>query len=149
MNHKAVDNLLNLFTIANHDLNVVENRLEKEFQKIYPQNANPMELVSRIKKIEDELVFLKQECGHLLAAKQDLIDKARTTLVGNRLSIQRLQASTGVPVTSDSDDPAYNNFNQIIDEWTVQVRSKMGDDEPDSGSEDINQKLFSAIVQGS
>ncbi|KAK1367589.1 Spindle and kinetochore-associated protein 2 [Heracleum sosnowskyi] len=149
MNHEAVDNLLNLFTIANRDLNVVENRLEKEFQKIYPQNANPMELVSRIKKIEDELVFLKQECGHLLAAKQDLIDKARTTLVGNRLSIQRLQASTGVPVTSDSDDPAYNNFNQIIDEWTVQVRSKMSDDEPDSGSEDINQKLFSAIVQGS
>ncbi|KAK1367591.1 Spindle and kinetochore-associated protein 2 [Heracleum sosnowskyi] len=114
MNHEAVDNLLNLFTIANRDLNVVENRLEKEFQKIYPQNANPMELVSRIKKIEDELVFLKQECGHLLAAKQDLIDKARTTLVGNRLSIQRLQASTGVPVTSDSDDPAYNNFNQIF-----------------------------------
>lgn len=45
---------------------------------------------------------------------QDLIDKARTTLVGNRLSIQRLQASTGVPVTGDSDDPAYNNFNQVI-----------------------------------
>lgn len=57
---------------------------------------------------------------------QDLIDKARTTLVGKRLSIQRLQAATGVPVTSDFDDPAYNNFNQIIDEWMVQVKSKMG-----------------------
>ena len=94
--HEAVDSLFNLFTMANHDLNLVENRLQKEFQQTYPLNvnpytlffshlvcsvylfmfmcmfmqANPMELVSRIKKIQDELVFLKQECGHLLAAKQ-------------------------------------------------------------------------------
>lgn len=146
--HKAMDGLVNLFTKANHDLNVVQHRLEKEFQQIYPENANPMKLVSRIKKIQDDVSSLKEQCGELLAAKQDLIDKARTTLVGNRISLQRLQASTGVPITSDSDDPAYSNFNQIIDEWTVQVSSKTGDEEPGSGSDGINQKLFLAIVQG-
>lgn len=50
----------------------------------------------------------------LVLLLQDLIDKARTTLVGNRISLQRLQASTGVSITNDADDPAYINFNQVL-----------------------------------
>ncbi|OMO61561.1 hypothetical protein CCACVL1_23433 [Corchorus capsularis] len=145
--HQAADNLLNLFTKANNDLLVVQYRLEKEFQQIYPDNANPMKLVSRIKKIQEELSSLTEQCRELLSAKQDLIDKASTTLVGNRNLIQRMQASTGTHPTSDSDDPAFANFNQIIDEWTVQVRSRIGDETQQSESEDINKLLFSAIVQ--
>ncbi|OVA03165.1 hypothetical protein BVC80_8085g5 [Macleaya cordata] len=145
-NHPAVDDLVNLFSKANHDLTVVHNRLEKEFQQIYPDNANPLKLVSRIKKIQEDLSSLKDQCRELLAAKQDLIDKARTGLVGNRSLLQRMQTSSGIPPTSDSDDPAYTNFNQIIDEWIVQVRSKTGDDKQDSDSEDINKLLFSSIV---
>ncbi|KAF5957414.1 hypothetical protein HYC85_004639 [Camellia sinensis] len=113
-NNQAVDNLVNLLTKASHDLTLVQHKLEKEFQQIYPDNANPIKLVSRIKKLQQDLSSLKEQCRVLLAAKQDLIDKARTTLVGNRSSLQRLQASTGIPVTSDSDDPAYTNFNQVI-----------------------------------
>ncbi|KAJ4959409.1 hypothetical protein NE237_026520 [Protea cynaroides] len=144
--HESVENLANLFTQANHDLTVVHHRLEKEFQQIYPENANPMKLVSRIKKIQEDLSTLKEHCRELLAAKQDLIDKAKTVLVGNRSSLQRMQASSGIPITRDSDDPALSNFNQIIDEWTAQISSKAG--EQDADSEDINQLLFSAIVQG-
>ncbi|KAF5456853.1 hypothetical protein F2P56_026287 [Juglans regia] len=111
--HQATDSLVNLFTKANHDLTVVQHRLEKEFQQVYPDNANPMKLVSRIKKIQEDLLTLKEQCHELLAAKQDLIDKAQTTLVGNRSLLQRMQASVGIPFTSDSDDPAYANFNQV------------------------------------
>ncbi|XAR71477.1 hypothetical protein NMG60_11028754 [Bertholletia excelsa] len=146
--HHGVDGLLNLFTKANHDLTVVHHKLEKEFQQIYLDNVNPMNLLSRIKKIQEDLSYLKEQCRELLAAKQDLIDKASTTLVGNRVLLQRLQASCGVPVTSDSDDPAYTNFNQIIDEWTTHVRSRTEDDKHGSSSENINDLLFSAIVQG-
>ncbi|KAK6158714.1 hypothetical protein DH2020_006028 [Rehmannia glutinosa] len=139
--NQAVDGLLNLFTKANRDLSAVHNKLHKEFQQ-----ANPMRLVARLKKIEEEMSSLKDQCRELLAAKQDLIDKARTLLVGNRTQLQRLQASTGVPVTCDADDPAYVNFNQIIEEWAIQVKSKAeNEEEPDSN--DINQLLFSAIVQ--
>ncbi|XP_043708010.1 uncharacterized protein LOC122657383 [Telopea speciosissima] len=147
--HEAVDDLANLFTKANHDLSVVHHRLEKEFQQIYPENANPMKLVYRIKKIQEDLLSLKEHCRELLAAKQDMIDKARTVLVGSRSLLQRMQASSGIPITSDSDDTAFSNFNQIIDEWTAQLRSKAGDAKQDSDTEDINQLLFSAIVQGS
>ncbi|KAG8375378.1 hypothetical protein BUALT_Bualt10G0093800 [Buddleja alternifolia] len=145
--NQAVDGLLSLFTKANRDLSMVHNKLYKEFQQVYPDNANPMKLVARLKKIEEEMSSLKEQCRELLAAKQDLIDKARTLLVGNRTQLQRLQASTGFPVTNDADDPAYASFNQIIEEWAVQVRSK-AEDEEEPGSNDINQMLFSAIVQG-
>ena len=38
--HEAMDGLLNLFTKANHDLTLVQHRLEKEFQQIYPHNVS-------------------------------------------------------------------------------------------------------------
>ncbi|WCJ30433.1 hypothetical protein M5689_011993 [Euphorbia peplus] len=145
--HQAADGLVNLLTKANNDLNLVQLKLEREFQQVYPDNANPMKLVTRIKKIEEDLATLKVQCRELLAAKQDLIDKAQTTLVGNRNLLQRMQASTGIPVASVDEDSAFANFNQIIDEWTVQVRSRSGDEEQNSESEDVNKLLFSAIVQ--
>ncbi|CAA3000247.1 spindle and kinetochore-associated 2 isoform X1 [Olea europaea subsp. europaea] len=219
--HQAVDGLLNLFSKANRDLSMVYNKLQKEFQQVYPDHANPMKLVTRLKKIEEEMSSLKNQCRELLTAKQDLIDKARTILEGNRSMVQRLQASTGIPITSESDDPAYVSFNQanpmklvtrlkkieeemsslknqcrelltakqdlidkartilegnrsmvqrlqastgipitsesddpayvsfnqVIDEWTAHVRSRTEDEMEVSPSDNINQLLFSAIVQ--
>uniref|UniRef100_A0A2P2KAU4 Uncharacterized protein n=1 Tax=Rhizophora mucronata TaxID=61149 RepID=A0A2P2KAU4_RHIMU len=39
-----------------------------------------------------------------------------------------MQASVGIPLNTESEDPALANFNQIIDEWTMQVRSRIGND---------------------
>ncbi|KAK6927674.1 Ska2, N-terminal [Dillenia turbinata] len=147
VHNEAVDGLANLLTRANHDLTVIQQRLDREFQQIYPNSANPMKLLSRIKRIQEEIPSLKVQCRELLAAKQDLIDKARTTLLGNRTMLLRMQAATGISPSSDADDPAYANFNQIIDEWTAQVRSRGGDEKDEANSEDINKLLFSAIVQ--
>ncbi|KAJ6354773.1 hypothetical protein OIU77_005386 [Salix suchowensis] len=112
VHHQATDSLVNLFTKANNDLTLVQLKLEREFQQIYPDNANPVKLVHRIKKVQGDLTVLKDQCQELLAAKQDLIDKARTVLVGNRNLIQRMEVSMGVGVTGDAEDPAFVNFNQ-------------------------------------
>ncbi|KAK4789271.1 hypothetical protein SAY86_020590 [Trapa natans] len=146
MGHQAVDSLTNLFTKATHDLAVVQHRLEREFQQTYPDNANPVKLVSRIKKIHEELLILRVQCQELLAAKQDLVDKAQRTLVGNRKMIHKMQASAQISLKDDSDDTAYANFNQIIDEWAAQVQSRVGGEKDVSNSEDINKLLFSAII---
>jgi hypothetical protein len=45
---------------------------------------------------------------------QDLIDKARASLVGQKIPIQRLLASSGLPSISESDEGAYANLNQVI-----------------------------------
>ncbi|XP_062097213.1 uncharacterized protein LOC133803258 [Humulus lupulus] len=145
--HEATDGLAKLLKKANHDLTLVQLKLEKEFQQIYPENANPMKIVSRIKKIQEDLSTLKEQCRELLSAKQDLIDKARTVIVGNRSSLQRMRKSMGLTDTDDSGDSAFESFNQIIDEWTVQVRSRTGGEINGSDSEDVNKLLFSAIVE--
>ncbi|KAM7269373.1 hypothetical protein ACFE04_024870 [Oxalis oulophora] len=148
--HPAVDNLVNTLTRANHDLTLVHYKLDKEFQQLYPHNANPMKLVSRINKIQEDVVALKDQCRQLLLAKQDLIDKARTILVGNRSTLQRMQPSLGISTLDDAHDPAFANFNQVVDEWATQVRTKTtGEEVDDSEPEDVNKLLFSAIVQGS
>lgn len=38
--HQAVDNLINVFARASHDLNAVHFKLDKEFQQIYPENVS-------------------------------------------------------------------------------------------------------------
>ncbi|XP_030544167.1 uncharacterized protein LOC115750757 isoform X2 [Rhodamnia argentea] len=121
--HPSTDQLVTLFHKSHHGLTVIHHRLEREFHQVYPDNANPLKLVSRIKKVLDDVSSLKDQCQELLAAKQELIDQARTTLVGNRSLLRKMQASMSIPLTSDSEDPAYANFNQIIDEWTKQVQS--------------------------
>uniref|UniRef100_A0A2N9H196 Reverse transcriptase zinc-binding domain-containing protein n=1 Tax=Fagus sylvatica TaxID=28930 RepID=A0A2N9H196_FAGSY len=93
--HQATDGLVTLLMKANHDLTVVQHRLEKEFQQVYPDN-------DLIDKALDhswwEQNFCCSRCKHLWAS----------------------------PSFSDSDDPAFANFNQIVDEWEAQVRSRTG-----------------------
>ncbi|ONK69711.1 uncharacterized protein A4U43_C05F25930 [Asparagus officinalis] len=142
--HSAVDEVMNLMIKANRDLSIVQRRLDQEFQATYPEHANPCKLVARIKKIQEDLVSLKELCRDLLKEKQDLIDKA-TTLVAQRNSLQRLLASSGLPLIDDSDEMAYTHLNQVINEWADHVRGKKGDEK--ESEEDINQILFSAIVR--
>ncbi|KAK1292208.1 hypothetical protein QJS10_CPB17g00151 [Acorus calamus] len=142
--HRAVEDLESLLMKAHQDLTFVRRELDKQFDKSYPNNVNPCKLVSRIRRIQEELPSLKEQCRELLTAKQDLIDNARSILVGNRSLLQRLQASCGLPVIRNSEDAAYMNLVQIMDEWTDQVKLKT---ENQCEAEDINRLLFSAIVQ--
>ncbi|RID47927.1 hypothetical protein BRARA_I04485 [Brassica rapa] len=144
--HQAVDNLINVFARASRDLDAVHFKLDKEFQQIYPDNANPMKLIQRIKKLQEDVTFLKDQCLELLSAKQDLIDKAQTTLVGNYNLIQKINAALGESTNGDADDDALADFNQIIEEWTMQVRSRTVGETEEADKEDINKLLFSAIV---
>ncbi|XP_078156642.1 spindle/kinetochore-associated protein [Carex rostrata] len=144
--HPAVSDLMAVLSKANDDLTDVQHRLQIDFQQSYPDHVNPCKLVARVKKIQEEMVTLKELCRELLADKQDLIDKARASLIGQKNSIQRLLASSGLPPISESDEGAYANLNQIISEWSSHVRAKRKDGD-DSDSEDINKILFSAIVQ--
>ncbi|WOG85775.1 hypothetical protein DCAR_0104968 [Daucus carota subsp. sativus] len=112
--HEAVDNLLKLFTIVNHYLNLVENRLLNEFEYIYPENSAPVLLIEKLPYFR---VFHFQHFFPL-------------------------------------DMCCYRLYTNLRSVYTVIIRlekkniSLQGDEEADSVSEDINQKLFSAIVQG-
>lgn len=49
-NHQAVDGLVNVFKRANHDLQMVQYKLEKEFQQLYPVNVS-IEHVEKLSSI--------------------------------------------------------------------------------------------------
>ncbi|XP_058728639.1 uncharacterized protein LOC131600504 [Vicia villosa] len=142
----ATHELVKLFRKSNQDLDFVHHRLENEFQHLYPNNANPMKLASRVKKVQEDVSSLKEKYPELLAAKQDLIDKAQRVLVESRNLLKRMKSSVGIPFTYEDED-AFTNFKQVIDEWTDQTRSKTGIEPHDSDSSDLNKLLFSAIVQ--
>lgn len=101
-----------------------------------------MKLIARTKRLQDELPLLREECNKLLAAKQDVIDSARTILVNNRQLLCQLQARAGLP---DTDDSVYSSFTKTLEEWDQQT------DDFDAGTEseqyarsDLNLELFRA-----
>ncbi|RRT61016.1 hypothetical protein B296_00036842 [Ensete ventricosum] len=68
--HPAVDDVTKVLSRASRDLLLVQRQLDQEFQRSYPDDVNPCKIVSRIKKIQEELVSLKELCRELLAEKQ-------------------------------------------------------------------------------
>ncbi|XP_077236750.1 uncharacterized protein At2g29880-like [Tasmannia lanceolata] len=68
--HAVVDDLVKMSTKASSDLTLLQHRFHKEFLQIYPHNANSLKLVSRMKKIQEELSSLNEECRKLLSAEQ-------------------------------------------------------------------------------
>ncbi|KAF2287292.1 hypothetical protein GH714_039557 [Hevea brasiliensis] len=78
---------------------------KREMETVDASRGKSYKLVNRIKKMQEDLTTLKEQCRKLLSAKE------------------------------------------IIDEWTIQVRSRTGNDGQNSESEDINKLLFSAVVQ--
>lgn len=140
--HPAVNDVLSTLAGASNALADVQRRLDVEFRASYPDHANPEKLVGRVKRIQEEVAALKDLCRDLLAQKQELIDRMRTSLAAQRGAAQRLLASSGLPLMTDADEAAYANLSQVINEWTAHVRPITGDGE----DEDTNQILFSAIV---
>ncbi|CAN8289360.1 unnamed protein product [Cochlearia groenlandica] len=61
-----------------------------------------MKLIQRIKKLQEDVTVLKDQCLELLSAKQDFIDKAQTTLVDNYNLVQKMNASLGESANSDA-----------------------------------------------
>ncbi|XP_062221731.1 uncharacterized protein LOC133921036 [Phragmites australis] len=140
--HTAVNDVLSTLADASAALADVQRRLDLEFRASYPDHANPAKLVARVKRIQEEVTALKDLCRDLLAQKQELIDRVRTSLAVQRGTTQRLLAASGLPVMTDADETAHSSLNEVIDEWTAHVRPITGED----GNEDTNQILFSAIV---
>uniref|UniRef100_A0A0A9D569 Protein FAM33A n=1 Tax=Arundo donax TaxID=35708 RepID=A0A0A9D569_ARUDO len=142
LHHPAVNDVLSTLANASAALADVQRRLELEFRASYTDHANPAKLVARLKRIQEEVAALKQLCRDLLAQKQDLIDRMRTSLAAQRGATQRLLAESGLPPVSEAAAEAHNSFNEVIDEWTAHVRPITGEDT----NQDTNQILFSAIL---
>lgn len=142
----AVKTLDAHFAKADAILQIVHSKLEHEFEETYPGNANPLKLLARTKRLQDELPLLREECDKLLAAKQDLIDTARTTLVKNKTLLCQLQARAGLLVSSDSEDPVYSSFVKTLEEWDQQMEMVSVTESHQFTRPDLNLELFRSKV---
>ncbi|KAF8689877.1 hypothetical protein HU200_041509 [Digitaria exilis] len=140
--HSAVNDVLSTLADASAALADVQHRLDLEFCAAYPDHANPAKLVARAKRVQEEVVALKELCRDLFTQKQELIDQIHVSLVAQRSMTQRLLAASGLPALSDADEAAHNSLNEVIDEWTAHVSPITGE----GNEKDANQILFSTII---
>eukprot|EP00252_Welwitschia_mirabilis_P010319 TRINITY_DN23522_c0_g1_i3.p1 TRINITY_DN23522_c0_g1~~TRINITY_DN23522_c0_g1_i3.p1 ORF type:complete len:165 (-),score=35.28 TRINITY_DN23522_c0_g1_i3:198-671(-) len=142
-----VNQLEQFFLQADNDLEAVRRKLEIELEEDYPDKANPLKLLKRIKAIQQELPSLMNQCKKLLVAKQDLIDRTQSMLVGNRASIQRMQSYLNIPSDNNAADTVYSSFQEVINEWNQQLglrASHISDEETAHVLNDVNRTLFSS-----
>lgn len=138
----AVDTIEAHFTKAIADLQQVERALVTELDSTYEKDTNPYNLLTRIKQLEAELPVLAKECQQLTAAKQDLIDSAKTILAQNRISVRQMQERVGLPSPSDSEDAVYMGFKQVLSEWNKGIQSRETSSENVLAKHDLNLTVF-------
>ncbi|KAH9565501.1 hypothetical protein CY35_04G081700 [Sphagnum magellanicum] len=130
------------FVNADAALQLVLHKLEAEFETAYSNSVNPLKLISHLKRLQEELPILQEECDKLLAAKQDLIDIARNNLVKNRTWLRQLQARAGLTVVSDADDPIYSTCTKALEDWAKQLEIPTSDAVIEGAQPDLNLELF-------
>ncbi|GAQ84016.1 hypothetical protein KFL_001730100 [Klebsormidium nitens] len=151
----AIASIEILLEKAQADLEFVAQKLEEEFEEKFSRSGvNPIKLVARLKKIQEELPQVKAESENILAAKQDLIDTAKQSIVTNRDLLRRLQGRAGMPVVPDFEDGTYRAFSEALQEWDSQVglhtvqRNVSANGKGLIQPQDLNLELFRSSRRG-
>jgi hypothetical protein len=90
---------------AQAELDQVANKLEEEFSKRSKgSTVNPMDILTRIHRLRNELPILANECAEVLQAKQECVDAAKVHLAGNCEELARLQRKAGIDVDENENE---------------------------------------------
>jgi len=107
---------------AQADLEWVGNKLEQEFSSRYKGGEiNPMDVMTRIHRLNAELPAVASECSEVLQAKQLIVDAAKHSLVGNTEELQRLERKAGIE-HSDDGEAALRSFHTAVQELEAKLR---------------------------
>ncbi|KAL3159090.1 hypothetical protein ABBQ32_011088 [Trebouxia sp. C0010 RCD-2024] len=142
----SADTLIICLEKAEADLKAIAHRLEEGFAQQYGRHqVNPFDLAQRIRRIERQLPEVHQECREVLTRKQELIDNAKSQLIGNYKALESLELRSGLKSKSGTTEN-FQAFEVAIAEWD----SKLGLPAQSGGQDaDLNQALLSSVLQAS
>ncbi|KAL3151815.1 hypothetical protein ABBQ38_012783 [Trebouxia sp. C0009 RCD-2024] len=131
---------------AEADLKAIAHRLEEGFAQQYGRHqVNPFDLAQRIRRIERQLPEVHQECREVLTCKQELIDNAKSQLIGNYKALESLELRSGLKSNSGTTE-TFQNFEVAIAEWDSKLGLPVQSGTQDA---DLNQALLSSVLQAS
>jgi len=115
------------FQRAETDLQYVTHKLEAEYsQKCKGTEANPLILLQRLKKLEEELPILRAECELIVASKQDILELSQTLLTKNRMILQRLEQKVAQSFETNESQQLQTQFHELYFNWNKEVGVYMG-----------------------
>jgi hypothetical protein len=111
---------------AQAELDQVANKLEEEFSKRSKgSSVNPVDVLTRIHRLRNELPILANECAEVLQAKQECVDAAKLHLAGNCEELARLQRKAGIE-TDENENEELQAFNGAVGELESKLRLGCG-----------------------
>eukprot|EP00002_Diphylleia_rotans_P021440 TRINITY_DN4170_c0_g1_i3.p1 TRINITY_DN4170_c0_g1~~TRINITY_DN4170_c0_g1_i3.p1 ORF type:complete len:325 (+),score=70.23 TRINITY_DN4170_c0_g1_i3:52-1026(+) len=131
------------------DLSYVAVKLEADYGSKYDMHdksgLNPMRILKRIKKLQDDIPKLREELETVMIQKHMLMDACHRNLSQNRSKILRFQQQLGQNPISDDADQVYRDFLAIKNAYGNQVADVTGG-KAGHGSHDAHYHLLHATL---
>ena len=86
-------------------------------------SQNPLQLLQRVKALQDDLPKVQEEWQRVMVAKQTIIDLARQHQMANRRTLKQLHVA--VEVEGDENEAPFERFRGIHEEWEQENRSRV------------------------
>ncbi|DBB12103.1 hypothetical protein WJX82_002531 [Trebouxia sp. C0006] len=128
---------------AEADLKAVAHRLEEGFEQQYGRHqVNPFDLFQRIRRLERQLPDVQKECRIVLTTKQELIDSAKSQLIGNCKALESLEHKSGHLLPKNTD--TFQAFMAAVAEWdsSLGLPQQIGTQETN-----LNQALLNSVLE--
>lgn len=93
------------------------------FSRMYARLQNPLQLLQRVKALQDDLPRVQEEWQKVMVAKQTIIDLARQQQMSNRRTLKQLSLAADIEAVG-RDEP-FNRFRSIHEGWEKENRSRV------------------------
>jgi hypothetical protein len=84
---------------------------------------NPLQLLQRVKALQDDLPKVQEEWQRVMVAKQTIIDLARQHQMANRRTLKQLHVT--VEVEGEENEAPFERFRGIHEGWEQENRSRV------------------------
>lgn len=100
-------------TDLNYVLHFLRTEYAQKFEASGEPNLNPMKLMQRLERIQEDLPRLKEDCLTLCTEKRNLIEMSKKTLLDTRQRLLDMNKNLGLDMPDDHLDSIYQDFNEM------------------------------------
>jgi len=145
------EDLVKLLEQSAATLATVAHRLDEEFANRFTgSQPNPAGIITRVKKLEQQLPKLRQQCQEIMSQKQELIDHARRELSSNTVQLQQLCNRSGAP-PSEGSAAVYAGYSKALQDWDSSMGSRtavdLGNQDAAYSKESLNWALAQSNLE--
>uniref|UniRef100_A0A7S1HNX1 Protein FAM33A n=1 Tax=Hemiselmis andersenii TaxID=464988 RepID=A0A7S1HNX1_HEMAN len=112
------------FAKCTEDLDSIAKKLDADFEGSDAYKRNPLQILQRVKALQDDLPRVQEDWQRVMVAKQTIIDVARQQQVASHRALKQLNLACGLPEREELQEP-FERFQDIREGWEKENASRV------------------------